>query len=222
MVRVFIVDAILLYREGLARLLQKEANIFVAGTAASLAEARDAIGASQPEVLLIRFLRPDQITAVRPITEAVAPVKVIALGVPETEEDVITCAEAGMAGYVPRDGTLDDLVTIIHAVARGEMPCSPHIAASLFRKVAALVADRHNQMTSVRLTPREREIVHLIDEGLSNKEIAQRLCIDVHTIKNHVHNVLEKLGVQRRGEAAARVRMVRAGLEVVRGQRSGM
>lgn len=222
MIRVFLVDEILLYREGLARLLQREVEISVVGTAASLAEALDAIRAGQPDVLLIRFLRSDQMTAFRSITENLAPVKVIALGVPETEDDVVTCAEAGMAGYVPRDGTLDDLVTIIRSVARGEMPCAPHIAASLFRRVAALAADRHDRMTSVHLTPREREIVQLIDEGLANKEIAHRLCIDVHTVKNHVHNILEKLGVQRRGEAAARVRIARSGLEVVRAQRAGM
>jgi DNA-binding NarL/FixJ family response regulator len=84
--------------------------------------------------------------------------------------------------------------------------CSPRLAATLLRRVAVLAADRAQPRVEARLTARELEIVELIDEGLSNKEIASRLCIEVPTVKNHVHNILEKLDVRGRAEAAARVR----------------
>jgi DNA-binding NarL/FixJ family response regulator len=95
-------------------------------------------------------------------------------------------------------------------VTRGEFLCSPGTAATLLRRVAALAAERHTADNGARLTPREQQVVRLIDEGLSNKEIARRLSIEVRTVKNHVHSILEKLQVRRRGEAAARMRAVGA------------
>ena len=93
---------------------------------------------------------------------------------------------------------------------RGEAACSPRVAAALLRRVADRGARaRRLDGEFAPLTSRERQIVALIDEGLSNKEIAARLCIELSTVKNHVHNLLEKLGARGRGEAAARVRMAR-------------
>jgi len=89
---------------------------------------------------------------------------------------------------------------------RGEAVCSPRVAGALLRRIAALATDGRSDRVPAHLTKREREIMGLIDEGLSNKEIAKRLRIEVATVKNHVHNILEKLQVHRRGEAAARVR----------------
>ena len=91
------------------------------------------------------------------------------------------------------------------SVARGEMLCSPRLAATLLRRVATL-ARGTRRLGPVQLTPRELEIVELIDEGLSNKAIATRLSIELATVKNHVHNILEKLEVSSRAAAAARVR----------------
>jgi DNA-binding NarL/FixJ family response regulator len=129
----------------------------------------------------------------------------VALALPEAEADVIACAEAGASGYVPREGTLDDVEAVIESVARGEALCSPRIAATLLRRIAATAAERQPAPSEMRLTSREMEIIDLIDEGLSNKEIAQRLCIAVPTVKNHVHSILDKLHVHRRAEAVARL-----------------
>ncbi|HEX7241600.1 MAG TPA: response regulator transcription factor, partial [Longimicrobiaceae bacterium] len=123
----------------------------------------------------------------------------------ETEDVVLACAEAGVSGYVSRGASLDDLVGALRSVARGELVCSPHIAGSLFRRVAAL-SERREASPAAVLTPREREILGLIDQGLSNKEISRRLRIELSTVKNHVHNLLEKLQVSRRGAAAACLR----------------
>ncbi|MDQ5821587.1 MAG: response regulator transcription factor, partial [Actinomycetota bacterium] len=132
---------------------------------------------------------------------------VVALGVTEADDDVLPLAEAGVAGYVTRDGTVDDLLATVESVAAGETICSPRITATLLRRVALLARDRGAAAEAKRgLTHREREIVDLIDEGLSNKEIAVRLRIELATVKNHVHNILDKLHVRRRAEAAAAVR----------------
>src|SRR5262249_26135221 len=115
-------------------------------------------------------------------------------------------AEAGIHGYVTRDGSVNDVVVAIQSAVRGEVACSPRVAALLFQRVATLSEATHGVQARPMLTRRELEIAGLITEGLSNKEIARSLRISSATVKNHVHNVLEKLQIRRRGEAAARLR----------------
>jgi DNA-binding NarL/FixJ family response regulator len=111
---------------------------------------------------------------------------------------------------VAREGSVHDLVDAVERAARGELQCSPQVAGTLIRRLAWRAAAGATLIPSP-LTARESEIVRLIDEGLSNKEIAVRLGIEVATVKNHVHNLLEKLRVRRRSEAAARLRVLPAG-----------
>jgi DNA-binding NarL/FixJ family response regulator len=117
-------------------------------------------------------------------------------------------AEAGVSGYVTCEQPVEDVVRAVKAVARGEMLCTPRVAATLVRHVATLAAGLGaREIPAVTsLTPREIEIVGLIDRGMSNKQIAGTLHIEVATVKNHVHNVLDKLQLKRRGEAAAHLR----------------
>jgi DNA-binding NarL/FixJ family response regulator len=131
---------------------------------------------------------------------------VVALAVPDLEADVLTCAEAGVSAYVTREQPISALTETILGVARGEAICSARMAATLLRRIATLAVERRPEPPDRRLTERELDVVGLIDQGLSNKLIAGRLCIEVSTVKNHVHSILEKLQVNRRGEAAARVR----------------
>jgi two-component system nitrate/nitrite response regulator NarL len=107
---------------------------------------------------------------------------------------------------VTPDGSLDDLASAVASVRRGEVLCSPGMAAGLFRRVAALARERGLDPIEEKLTARELEVLRLIEEGRSNKEIASLLSIEVPTVKNHVHRILEKLHVHRRSEAAARAR----------------
>jgi two-component system nitrate/nitrite response regulator NarL len=204
--RVVVAAEVCLYREGLAHSLERRGAAEVVATAASRAEAVDRVLACRPDVVLLDMGLPGAAEVVRALREALPPVKVVALAIAETEEVVVACAEAGVAGYVPRDASMDDLVRTLRAVARGELEIPSHIAASLFRRVGTLASRREPPAPVQGLTPREREIVALIDRGCSNKEIARRLDIELSTVKNHVHNLLEKLGVQRRSAAAARVR----------------
>ncbi len=206
MIRLLIVGDVRLYREGLAQVLQGDGRTAVVGTAARVDELLENGRDLDPQVVLLDMTSSGSLNAVRAITAAMPEVKVVALGVPEVEGDIIAYAEAGVAGYVPREASVDELVSTVTGVARGELPCSPRIAGALLRRVAALAAANGTEPQLRHLTTRELEIAQLIEAGLSNKEIAGRLCIEVATVKNHVHSILKKLQVRRRGEAAALVR----------------
>jgi len=205
---VLIVTDIRLYREGLAHILRREHGVGVVATV-SAAEALRAVADSRPAVALVDMATDGALRTIRALALGAPELKIVALAVQEAEGEVIACAEAGISGLVSRDASLDDLVETISSVARGEMVCSPRVAASLLRRVRTLAAERAREPLDPHLTARETQILRLIEEGLSNKEIARRLCIEVATVKHHVHNLLEKLGVSRRGEAVARVRGLR-------------
>src|SRR3982751_1489966 len=115
------------------------------------------------------------------------------------------CAESGPRGYVPRDQSRDELVEVLKSAARGEALCSPQVAAALLKRVAGLATDGPDE-PAVALTRRERGSAMLVERGLSKKEIAKRLVIEVPTVKTHVHTLLEKLNATRRADAAAWVR----------------
>jgi two-component system nitrate/nitrite response regulator NarL len=204
--RVAIITDIRLYREGLADVLGRKPEIEVVGTAADGELAVDCVERLAPDVALLDMAMLDSTRTVRALVAAAPTVKVVALGVPEIERHVLACAEAGVAGYVPREGSLDDLVATLESVALGEVPCSPRIVAGLFRRLATLAHERRPERVTRRLTARETEILQLVDAGLTNKEISRRLYIELPTVKNHMHNILEKLQLSNRAEAAAWMR----------------
>ncbi len=206
-----------LYREGLARVLNENPRTHVVGMAQSRSEALAAAAAMRPEVVLLDMVMADALATARHLIEAAPGLKVVALGVAEIESEVVACAEAGIASYVTRDGTLDDLMQAMDSAVRGELRCSPQVAGSLLRRVSSLASERPEQPDLCALTNREIRILGIIEQGLSNKEIARALAIEVATVKNHVHHILEKLHVSRRGEAAALFRRYRANLDPPRG-----
>jgi two-component system nitrate/nitrite response regulator NarL len=203
MIRVFVVGEVRLYREGLATLLG-QAGLEVVGTAADVASADAVLEDSSPEVVLLDVAVADGIATLRRLAERLPSVPVVAFGVTGSNRDVVACAEAGARGYVTRDQTSDELVEVLEGAARGEAVCSPQIAAALMQRVAALAPSARGE--GIQLTRRELEIAGLVEEGLSNKEIARRLVIEVATVKSHVHNILGKLEVRRRSDAAAWLR----------------
>ena len=157
---------------------------------------------ARPDVVLVMCdpdLRPDWIrTAVR-YTGA----RVVAVGVSADEREVLQCAEAGACGYFFADQPIAQLHAVALAAMSDEVLCPPRVVATLLHRVHLLAAAGGVTERLHSLTGREREILDLIDSGRSNKEIAGALAIDLCTVKNHVHHILSKLGVSRRGEAAA-------------------
>lgn len=211
MIRVLVVSGICLYREGLAEMLGRTGSISVVASASDVSEALDQWdGLDEPaDVILLDTVPPDADLQIRALLAVLPDARVLALTVPNRESEILAVAEAGIAGFVTSDASVAELVAAIESVSRGESLCSPSVVAALMRRLASLA--RSWADPTEPLTMREREILELIDEGLSNKQIAQRLRIELPTVKNHVHHILGKLGVQRRTEAAALARAARAG-----------
>ena len=206
LIRTLILSDTRLYRDALAESLPARGPISVVGTAQNGAEAAERIEAERPDVVLLDMAMSRSRQLAEEILASHPDGKVIALGVVETDNQVVACAEAGMAGLVTRESSLDEVVDMVRSVARGETLCSPRMAAALLRRVRTLAQGHASAPIGGRLTRREVEILKLLERGLSNKEIARDLCIQPATVKNHVHHILEKLQVRRRGEAVARAR----------------
>ncbi|MHC4690549.1 MAG: response regulator [Planctomycetota bacterium] len=201
-IRIFIVDDNRLLREGLASMLAEQEDLIVVGAAASGSQALEQIKELRPGVALIDIGMPDKdgIEVTQALHHDSPEVKVIILGMPDLTDEIMACIEAGAVGYVLKEASFDYLMETIRLANRGESFCSPLIAASLFSRVAELAGERIPR-SSIKLTPREVEIINKIAEGLANKEIALQLSIEVQTVKNHVHNILDKLQLHNRLEA---------------------
>ena len=206
-IRVFIVDDNRLFREGLVSMLNDHDDFLVTGSAANGNVALAEIEKTKPDIALIDIGMPekDGIEVTQALHNDLPDVKVIILGMPDLSDEIMTCIEAGASGYVLKESSFDHLVETIRLAYRGETFCSPKMAASLFSRVAELVADK-SPKESVKLTPREIEVISKIAEGLSNKEIAQNLSIETQTVKNHIHNILDKLQLHNRLEAVVYAR----------------
>ncbi len=206
MARLMIVGEIGLYREGLAFALSQYDDFQEVLTASDINAALRWIHESPPDVILVDLAMSNPLATIRSLAQIAEDSVLVALTVPDASADIIACAEAGADAYVTRAGSMNDLLVTILAAKRGELRCSAKVAGALFRHLSSVETKTHATDQLQMLSPRERQILHLIEEGLSNKEISRSLGIEVSTAKNHVHHVLEKLNVRRRGEAAALLR----------------
>jgi two-component system, NarL family, nitrate/nitrite response regulator NarL len=198
---VFVLVAVRVYREGIVDAVERDPRFHVIGSAATLAAAWPLLEAlpRPPDITLIDLASPDGTSAARALRRGWPSSGIVAVGVGEADPEVVRWAEAGVSGLVSREATLAELLDAIEAAAKEEVVTSPAVAAALLRRVASFPGE--TRRNSPALTRREREIVGLIGRGLSNKEIASSLRIEIPTVKNHVHNILEKLRVGRRVEA---------------------
>jgi len=205
MIRILIICKIRLYREGLEKVLEQSSPLCVVGTAKDSVEALKKVDQLKPDVVLLDVSIPDALRTLDTLVRSSHGARVIALGVSDLSEQVIAYAEAGVSGFVFSEDPLDDLVATVQRTHSGRLRCSERIAALLLQRVGSLATTHSTPHGKASLTRRELEIVGLLGEGLSNKEIANRLCIEVATVKNHVHSILEKLGACSRSEAVAKM-----------------
>jgi DNA-binding NarL/FixJ family response regulator len=204
-----IVDDYALYRDGLAGVLAARDEV-VAGVAWDVESVGVAFELHTPDVVLVNMASRHGLSLLRAVFAHHRAARVIALGISDDDErQIVDCAEAGVAGYHLRSDSLDDLVELIARVSDGEPSCCPRVAAVLLRRLSTLASQRQPADKAMVITAREDEILGLLDMGLSNQQIASRLCIAIHTVKNHVHSVLTKLDARSRSEAVARYRAMR-------------
>jgi len=203
--RVYILADVRLYREGLASSLLRYSEVEVIGAGSPNSHTVTEIARLSPSAVVLDITMPDALALAKEIFKLPGGIKVIAFAVRGFDHELLACASAGIAGYVAKDGSVDDIVSSIQSALSGELICSPRLPALLVQKMAML--DRpDNTPSESALTRREYEILGLINEGQSNKQIARLLRIAEATVKNHVHSLLTKLNVSRRGQAAAWLR----------------
>lgn len=205
-VEVLIGTEVRLYSDGIRQFLDAQPGYRVVGIAARSAELLLKVEQRLPDVILLDQALPGSLETLRGIRRVLPSSRVVALGEPAADEALLSWAEAGVAGFVARDASVEDLLTSVEAALRGELHCSPRVAGQLLRRLASRAEQESQLPPRLPLTAREAEIFRFVDEGLSNKEIAAQLGIEVGTVKNHVHNLLEKLRVRRRSEAIERLR----------------
>ena len=199
--RVLVVDDHRLLRELLCASLVDHAS--------EVAEAWDGVSASEeiarcdPDVVLVNMSNRDAAFLLNAVAGRRSGAKIIAYGLAEDDESAIaSCIEVGVAGYHLRDESVADLAVFMRTVLDGEPACSSRFSALLLRRLPGL-STRVSRNGDNGLTVREHEILEMLAMGLSNRDIAERLCIAVHTVKNHVHSLLTKIGARSRAEAAA-------------------
>jgi DNA-binding NarL/FixJ family response regulator len=207
--RVLFVSDVRFLREGLPQILHQQLDLAIAWVAEDQNQALELILAVHPDAVLLDTALPSGSDAVASIVAAAPDIPVIALAMVEAEHEILTWAEAGIAGFVPRSASVSDIIRTVSLAVRGEQNCSARVAGSMMRRLRQLaMLTREERYAPVvgRLTAREQEIAELIAQGLSNKLIARRVHIEVATVKCHVHNILDKLKLQRRGNVAFWIR----------------
>lgn len=205
--RAYVVSDVLLYRDGLSSHLRKTNRLTFLGAGPPTEATLLTLIELSPDAVIIDLAMRESIAFAEQIRDRVRRAKTVAFAVSDLDKCVVACARAGICGYVPKDGTAEDIVTtVLHAV-KGELHCTPKFAAMLLAQVAALAPDVTSERPEhkPKLTARQQEILDLIGQGRTNKEIGRHLGISSATVKNHVHHLLERLSVHRRTQALAMV-----------------
>ncbi len=218
MIDVVITSDIRIYCEGLDQIFARTIDVNVVGIANTCEGVIDAITDRSPDVVLLDMTMAGSCDLTSHLSQVSPHIKIVALTVSYDEGNILRCAEAGVTCYVPREASINELIEAMREAAKGECYCPPKIAACILHKLQSLTSSAKNKyMPSTAsdprpltgsasrrqtcLTQREQQIASLLAVGLSNKQIARDLSIEVSTVKNHVHNVLVKLGVNNRSQA---------------------
>jgi DNA-binding NarL/FixJ family response regulator len=202
-----LIDDNRLLREGLAGLIRKQPDFRILAASGDIEAALRKVREAKPRVVLLDFSLEshDSLRVTTTVRQEVPEARVIVMGLLPIEEDVAAFVRAGASGFIMKDASFDDFLRTIRAVADGTDVLPPQLTGSLFGQITRQVMSRGRApvLEGLRLTERERQVIDLLGEGLSNKEIAARLHVAIHTVKSHVHNVLEKLALHTRLEVAA-------------------
>lgn len=204
-----------LWREGMVAVLSGRCDVEVLGAAGLVEDLLERRRVEDGPVVVLLEVAPGLAPAIRRLAAARPGWRTVLFGSADAEAEIPHLATAGIAGWVSLAEGIDDLVEHLHAARRGEARLPPGVAGALLRHIARVSSHAEPGGASRGLTRREREVAALLEQGLSDREIAAHLSIALSTVKQHVHNILEKLGVRRRGEAVHRLaatRLVGVGL----------
>ncbi len=203
---IFLIEDNRFLRDGVRALINKQPDLKVVGATGGNHNTLDQVRRLKPQVVLIDLGLRDEngLQIVSTLREELPQTRVIGMGLIPSQGDVIEFVEAGAAGFVLKNATVPDILATIRAVLRGIEIIPPLLTESLFTYVIdhALRTGKRSLIDASRISNREREIIVLVSEGLTNKEIAQRLNLSTYTVKSHIHNILEKMALHSRLEIA--------------------
>jgi DNA-binding NarL/FixJ family response regulator len=205
-IRILLIEDNRLLREGITSMINGQADMKVVAASGGNDNTMLKARTVKPQVILIDLGLRNQngLRMVTLLTKETPELKVIGMGLIPTQSDIVESVEAGASGFILKDATIADFLGTVRSVARGGKVLPPILTGSLFSHVIehAIKRGKGSLNNAVRMTRREREIIALIAEGLSNKEISQRLNIATYTVKSHVHNIMEKLALHSRLQIA--------------------
>lgn len=205
MISIALIEDNRLVREGITALLSQLPDLKVVAGSSRADTAM--LRAARPQVVLLDLGlgHGNSLRVAEAVKKELPETKIILMDLLPVHEDIVEFVNVGVSGFIMKDATLEDLVKTIRSVAEGAHVLPPQMTSTLFSQIAkdAIVRGRADTLDGVRMTPREREVINLIAEGLSNKEIANRLSIATDTVKSHVRNVMEKLMLHTRLQIAA-------------------
>jgi two-component system, NarL family, nitrate/nitrite response regulator NarL len=203
-IRLLLADDHTLFRKGLASLLEKEKGFEIMGEAEDGAEAVSKAQAGKPDLVLMDIHMPgiNGLEATRQITNSLPATRVVMLTISEEDKDVFEAIKCGAHGYLSKKVDPENLRELLQGVFRGEAPLSRSTAARILKEFAARASTNSATTAIDELTEREKEVLQLLAAGLTNKEIGTRLDIAENTVKNHLKNILAKLHLQNRVQAA--------------------
>jgi DNA-binding NarL/FixJ family response regulator len=209
-IRILVADQDPLYRDGLKVLFARRPELRVVGQAGTGPEACDKARRTRPDIVLLEVDLPDTdgITCARTITTELPEVRVMLLTASRSERDVMDAIQAGVHGYLTKDVSVSTLLDSVVRVAAGESVIPPSFASRLLQEYTALTRGRDAEMRALeadrgKVTDREREVLRLLVQGATNRDIARQLVITENTVKVHLRNILEKLHLRNRQQAAA-------------------
>jgi DNA-binding NarL/FixJ family response regulator len=203
---IVILTSIQLFGEGLASFFNTRQEVSVLAVAQSFSILHEAMNQSEVDLALIDVTQGIDLEEVRALTNRFPMLTLIAIGLKADQKEIVRCGRAGFSGYVLRDASLNQLQNAMEDAIAGRLSCSPEVSGELLRALYHEAHIPYSQEIGEALTPRECEVLLELGNGLSNKEIARKLCLSISTVKHHVHKVLEKLQVGRRAEAMRQVR----------------
>ncbi|MDZ7779982.1 MAG: response regulator transcription factor [Gemmatimonadota bacterium] len=205
MIRIAIIEDNRLVREGLTLRLNEQEDLAVTYSDAN--GSLEGLAAAKPHVLLldVGLEDDDSLELAQRIQSELPAMEVIVMDLLPVHEDLVDFINVGVAGFILKEATLEELVTTIRSVAAGKTVLPPAMTSTLFAQIVenAVARDLQEVSEATELTARERKVVALIGDGLSNKAIAKTLGISPHTVKSHVRNIMDKLALRTRLQIAA-------------------
>jgi DNA-binding NarL/FixJ family response regulator len=209
-IRVLLIENNRILRDGITAMINGYGDVTVAAVSDGREDTLSKARAVKPHVVLMDIGLDSQnsLDIVESVKKEFPGIKIIGMGLAPTQSDILEFVQAGAEGFILKDATVEDVIKTIRAVAGGETVLPPLMTGSLFSQVTerALLKGKRNLKGAVRMTQREKEIIALIVDGMSNKQIAVSLNIATFTVKSHVHNILEKLALHSRLQIAMHAR----------------